>query len=227
MPINTVIALASLAYTKPFLGIASGDTSQDSFVGDLINASSVQIETYLGYSFARQVITGETYAPVERQLVVLREWPVISVQQVVGPDGLLTAGSDYFFQTQDAPRGTIFAPFGWSGNYAVGGLTLDTMAGLRDYAIDYTCGYYLPGDGSYSAGDPASLPLDISMCCAKMVSKQFFIVRRQMEGLESASEGGLSYRGHRPIRGSGYEDSTGIDPEHVALLRPYKRLTVA
>lgn len=191
-------AMTTLADVKTLLGIT--DTTQDLRLEMLINSNSAMIARACDRVFTRATYTAETYQGTNRQLLVLRQWPVVSVTSVsVG--GTVMASTEYEIKTQDQDRGVIYKSNGWNQNtqYATG-LTLDTWATGRDYSVTYVAGYYMPtdvtvapADPHYVVGDPGSLPLDLVNLCNTLVAAQNLAWKYGALGLKRISEGGLTY----------------------------------
>jgi hypothetical protein len=194
----TADAMTTLADVKAMLGIT--DATQDVRLENLINFASAMIAKYCDRVFTRSTYTSEAYAGTNRQLLVLRQWPVVSVS-LVTVGGTTMPATEYEVKSQDQAMGAIYRPNGWNQNtqYATG-LTLDTWASGRDYAVTYIAGYYMPGDVTraplephYVLGDVTSLPLDLTDLCMRMVAAQNTAWKYQAQGLKRITEGGLTY----------------------------------
>jgi len=191
-------AMTTLADVKAMLGIT--DTTQDTRLENLINRTSAMIAHYCDRVFTRSTYTAETYTGTNRQKLILRQWPVVSVSSIT-TGGTALAATEYEVKTQDQAEGAVYKADGWNQNttYATG-LTLDTWASGRDYAVTYIAGYYMPGDVTsppadphYVVGDPASLPLELVSLCETMVAAANLAYKYQAIGLKRITEGGLTY----------------------------------
>jgi hypothetical protein len=221
-------AMTTLADVKAMLGIT--DTTQDARLELLLNRISAMIAHYCDRVFTRTTYTSETYTGTNRQALVLRQWPVVSVSSVA-VNGTTMAATEYEVKTQDQAMGAIYKAGGWyqNSNYATG-LTLDTWAVGRDYAVTYVAGYYMPGDVTvapadphYVVGDPASLPLDLVSLCETMVSAANLAYKYQAIGLKRISEGGLTYE----WGAAGGFGVHGLPNELEAVIARYSRRVVA
>lgn len=188
-----VNGLCTLADVKTLAGII--DTSQDARLELLINGVSSQIADYCSRNFARTTYT-ETYAAPNRQLLMLRNSPIVSVTSITFDSTVLTAGTDYVVTPEYQTWGAIYRETGWIG-YPINReyLTSDPVAGKRVITAVYIAGYYLPADPAYSPGAAASLPLDLQYAVSLVVLAAYVQARKNnFDGLESMSEGGLSYK---------------------------------
>jgi hypothetical protein len=191
-------AMTTLADIKAMLGIT--DTASDVRLENLINRTSAMIAHYCDRVFTRSTYTAETYHGNNRQLLILRQWPVVSVTSVLA-NGSTLAATEYEVKTQDQARGVIYKSNGWNQSITyASGLTLDTWASGRDYTVTYVAGYYMPtdvtvapADPHYVVGDPASLPLELVSLCETMVAAANLAWSYNTLGLKRISEGGLTY----------------------------------
>jgi hypothetical protein len=194
----TADAMTTLSDVKTMLGIT--DTSQDTRLEMLINSSSAMIAAYCDRVFTRTAYTSESYTGTNRQLLCLRQWPVVSVS-LVTDNGNTVSSADYELKAQDAAMGALYKADGWNQHtiYSTG-LTVDPWASGRDYAVTYIAGYYMPGDVTTAPADPhyvlgssTSLPLDLQDLCRRMVAAQNLPWQYGAQGLKRISEGGLTY----------------------------------
>lgn len=217
-------ALTTLADVKALLGITSA--TDDTRLEMLINDISVMVARLCDRTFVRTTYTSENYTGTNRQLLILREWPLVSVSSVY-VNGSLIPNTLYEVKMQDQRIGAIYKSDGWNCNINyVTGLTLDTWAVGRDYTVTYIAGYYMPGDigtppaDHYIAGDPGSLPLDLQMLCCNLVAEQYKKYRYDTFGLKQISEGGLTY-----VWGgaNGSNIYTGLSSENQNIIDRYSR----
>lgn len=191
-------AMTTLADVKALLGIT--DTTQDTRLEMLINNASATIAAACDRVFTRSTYTAETHPGTNRQLLVLNQWPIVSVTSVYTGTTLM-ASTEYEMKPQDASMGVIYKSNGWNQNTTFAtGLTLDTWATDRDYSVTYVSGYYMPNDVTvapadphYVTGDAASLPLDLVNLCNTLVASQNLAWKYQAMGLKRITEGGLTY----------------------------------
>jgi hypothetical protein len=222
-------ALTTLANAKIVAGIPSAVTTYDATLEYLINKVSGKIRNYLGRTLARNTVT-EKLPATNRQYLILKEWPIISVTSLTSSDVALVLNTDYRLDAQDIASGMVYRELGWEPRLLVSGLTLDPVAAARTLDIIYVAGYYLPADVTvapadphYVAGDASSLPLEISGVADEMVVSAWFKIKRQAEGLKSYSEGGISFTWQDTINSV----NMGISDEHAVVLNAYKRFVVA
>lgn len=219
-----VNGLCTLADVKSLLGIS--DTSSDSRLELFINQVSSQIISYLGRNIIRASYS-ETYPCPNRQLLVLRNFPIISVASITFDGNPLTAGSDYIVSPEYSTWGAVYREQGWIG-YPINReyLTTDPVAGKRVIVVAYTAGYYLPADPAYVAGAADSLPLDLQYAACLITAGVYTqAAKRNFDGLTSMSEGGLSYSwmGRSMIKAnnqSGFAETPG------GILNKYRRVAV-
>lgn len=191
-------AMTTLADIKALLGIT--DTTQDTRLEILINSASATIAAACDRLFTRSTYTAETHPGTNRQMLLLDQWPIVSVSAVYSGDTLMDA-ADYELKAQDMSMGGLYKADGWNQNttYATG-LTTDTWASGRDYSVTYIAGYYMPNDVTVAPADPhyvagaaGSLPLDLVNLCNTLVASQNLAWKYQALGLKRITEGGLTY----------------------------------
>jgi hypothetical protein len=225
------VQLATVEAVKTALGI--GDSTQDSLLGQMINRISARIAEYLGYPPARAVYTADTYAINQNQLLYLRTAAIQAVSQVTIQGVTVTAGGDAGYQLSfdDAKAGRLYRGIGWCGRYFTRDMTYDPVAGARDISIDYTAGWYLPGDASFVDGNPASLPFALQDGTIQAVSELYRVNQLGAEGFVMYSEGGLKTMLEQkaaPGAGiSGFNDGSGLSEVVKGIVNPWKRWVVA
>lgn len=86
MAVDTTIALITLADAKAYLKVATGTTSEDTIISDLINECSVWINSYCGRKLVDPTFGGTVGAAYTEYYdgnggpdLFLRQWPVIVV----------------------------------------------------------------------------------------------------------------------------------------------------
>ena len=188
--------LTTIAQAKETAGVPSGNVSDDSSFERLINTVSSQVARYCDRIFGR--VTGiptytELVSPPNRQLLILRQWPIVEVTSVEDNGSPLVIDDDFRCDTQDAAKGMLYKENGWMGSALVTGLTLDPVAMARQLTVIYKAGYLLPGDPAYVAGDDGSLPLEISDVVNQLIAIRYYRQKRKNYGLSSMKEGGVSY----------------------------------
>lgn len=215
-------ALTTLSNVKAIAGIPAATTTDDALLELLINSASQTIAGYCDRIFGRSTYT-EYIPATNRQKLLLRQWPIVAVSSVTNDNVPYVLNTDYRLDDQDKAQGNVYRETGWEGQYLVTGMTNDPVASKRIVSVSYTAGYYLPSDPNYVAGDPASLPFDISMVCTQMATDAYYMTKRGGYGnLKSLTEGGLSYTWG--IDQSQYGSlSAGIADKYALTLNQYKR----
>ncbi len=214
--------LTTLANAKAIAGISAASTKYDTVLGLLISRCSGVIRRYLSRELARGTYD-ELLAPNSRQLLLLTEWPIVSVTSVADNGVPLALNVDYRCDPHDAARGVLYKEDGWQPINLVSGLTQDIMAAARTIEAVYLAGYYLPGDTNYEAGDDASLPVEISGVCEELVAIRLQKTRTQGHGLTTLREGEVNYSWKQ----ASTETEFGLSDEQAATLNAYKRFNVA
>lgn len=216
-----VNALTTIANAKLIANIPAANTAYDAVTELLINRASATVRNYLGRKLTRGTYT-EKIPATSRQLLILQEWPIVSITSLSNNGYAYTLNTNYRMDAQDAAAGMLYKEDGWNPELLVAGLTSDIMAAARTIDVVYVAGYYLPADPLYVAGADASLPLDIQGVVDELVASALLRVKLQSQGLSSYSEGGISY---------GWRNTTsvmmGLSDEHALVLNNYKRFTVS
>jgi hypothetical protein len=215
-------ALTTVANAKIMANIPTADTSYDAAIELLINRASASVTNYLGHKLARGTYT-EHIPATSRQLLIVKEFPIISVTSLSNNGIALTLNTDYRLDAQDAASGMIYKQDGWNPVNLITGLTGDIVAAERTIDVVYVAGYYLPADPLYVAGADTSLPLDISGVVDELVSSALLRIMLKAQGLSSYSEGGISYG----WKASANSIMMGLSDEHALVLNNYKRFIVA
>jgi len=206
--------LTTLSLVKLDLGLT--DSTHNTLLEQLINGVSNQILAYLDREIKRTVHTTELYAVNNAQTLLLKNYPVQTLSECKLGGVVLNIGTDVILEGES---GRLYRAQGWIGNYYTRGTFPDIFSGARDISVTYTSGYYLPADGSYSAGAATSLPLAITMAANRAVSTTFRVLDAQSQGLKSFTEGGIS----QTWIDSFPAGSTGFDPVTLGMLSLYKR----
>jgi len=173
-----------------------------------INAVSNYIEKYCDRKFKSQTYTDEPYTGTGRQKLVLKQWPITDLASVKMSGTLLNV-PDYSMSDEDALRGELYAPNGWSWDGALVGLVGEPLAPYRPYQITYTAGYVFPQDATTEV--PRTLPYDLEEACVELVSVK--LTTRGIENVKSEHLGDASM--------SYFEDD--LPPTIKAVLDRYRR----
>lgn len=207
------MALCNIDDVKILAGIPDTDTSQDARLELLINVVSSQIETYCGRTFALTTYT-ETYSPSNRQMLILRNFPVVSVSSLTNDGATFVQGTDYIFSPEYANNGMLYREQGWTGT-AVSReyLTSDPVSMKRIINIVYAAGY-------------AVIPQDLQYACQLIVLAAYMQARRNnFDGLTSITEGGLSYQwANQSVIAA--NNNSGFNQLSGGILNKYRRVVV-
>jgi len=156
MAVDTTIALITLADAKSYLKVATGTTSEDAIISDLINEVSVWINSYCGRQFIQTTYT-EYYEGTGDSSLVLKQFPVQSVTSLyrdVTRQWTVDTAIDLVHDVQlDADTGLLVL---WNHENSFG-----TGPGIVKVV--------------YSAGYPiGAVPYDLQLACRKMVAWKYF-----------------------------------------------------
>lgn len=210
--------LCTLEILKTYIGIDSEDFDEKLTL--LIKMVSAQIENYLGYPVARAVNVGEVHSVNNEQLLLLDCQPIQSVENVkIGGVEI----DDYKLIPKYSKVGMLYRGIGWCGDYYTRGMTYDVVSGVYEIEIDYTSGWYLPGDEGYTEGSADSLPFDILSACLVACSELWNLKQNNAEGIKSYSEGGIS----TTFADGGSMADCGLSGKVCSMLVDYRRQAIA
>jgi hypothetical protein len=217
-----VNALTTLANAKTIAGISLSNTAYDAMFELLVNRVSASVRGYVGRELTRQTITEQLHGN-NRQFLLLKECPIASVISVTDNGKLLVLNTDYRMDMQDAQSGRLYKIDGWNALTIGSGLTMDIMASARSITVVYAAGYYLPDNPLYVAGSAASLPFDLQGIVEEIIAERYFKTTRKSTGLNSYSEGGISFGFDN---GKANSTALGFSDEQVAVLNNYRKVVV-
>lgn len=210
--------LCTLEILKTYIGIDSEDFDEKLTL--LIKMVSAQIENYLGYPVARAVNVGEVHSVNNEQLLLLDCQPIQSVENVkIGGVEI----DDYKLIPKYSKVGMLYRGIGWCGDYYTRGMTYDVVSGVYEIEIDYTSGWYLPGDEGYTEGSADSLPFDILSACLVACSELWTLKQNNAEGIKAYSEGGIS----TTFADGGSMADCGLSDKVCSMLVDYRRQAIA
>jgi uncharacterized phiE125 gp8 family phage protein len=205
MPVGTVdttIALITLADAKAFLKVATGTTSEDAIIADLINECSVWINSYCNRKFI-DVGTNVTeyYDGDGTPQLHLRQWPVLSVTSLYA-DSARAWGADTAIDVTadvqiDNEAGILTL---WNGQSSFG-------RGTGNIKVLYRAGY------TYNS----NVPYDLQLACRKQVAWKYFqdySQRRYGVSSETTGERTVSY------------SNDALLPDVKQILNRYRRITI-
>ena len=192
----------------------------DANIERLVNRISTVVRRYIGHQLTRGTYS-EVLPNPSRQLLLLKEFPIISITTLTDRGVTLVSDSDYRCDQQDKARGVVYRENGWQPTNIVSGLTLDIQAAVRDINITYVAGYYMPNDtgaGHYVEGSATSLPDDIQQVVDEMIAARWIRIKTGTQGVTSYREAdiALNFQIHRDT------EEMGISDEHAEILNKYK-----
>lgn len=180
-------ALTTVARAKSFLGISGA--AKDFVLTMLILAASKYIEsTYCRRKFKHQTFTNEVYSGKNGKRLWLKNKPITDGSTVTlqkrstsnNEDDWQTVPSDQYFINREAGNLELIR-----FNDAWLGLGGDFQAGVQNYRVTYTAGYYLPSESEYQDGtdDDKDLPYDLELAVLDLLGAVYNA--RQAAGIES------------------------------------------
>lgn len=192
--------LVTLENVKEFIGLASTDTSKDTFLRHLITRASRFIKTYAGREFVSATFSEEVHSGNDRQKLYLDHYPIISVTEVKEDDVALDADEYEVL----ANEGALFREAGWYGGTLAMASVLSTepdpYAETRNLKVTYTAGW-------------ADVPDDIEQACLQMVA--LWYTGAGTYGIEhETTPGGYSVT---------YSKATGVPEDIKQVLDLYKK----
>lgn len=124
------MALFTAADVKNHIGLA--ESTFDVPMAIVVDAIHEDMLRYTQRKFLEQTaIVGEKHVGDLRPLLVLREFPLISVQQLKIAGAVVATGSGTW-EIQELDSAILYRPSGWD---------LPVNAGQKNVEVDYTCGY--------------------------------------------------------------------------------------
>lgn len=186
--------IVTLASIKLFLGIEPLDTTQDAVITMFQESVEASVVSFCDSDFTAQVVTGEVVDGIQADIIVPKNYPVISVEGVYlgvdasGANGsLLDATSDYTFSAS-----------------AISLIRNSTPFQRSSVRIDYTWGY-------------SAVPGDVKMAIYQCVKAELQRYSRNTEDVSTRSKGVESDGG-----AGAWDATTGLPKAIVAKLASYK-----
>lgn len=175
----------------------------------LINAYSGYVESETGRKF-KQEKRIEKHESVGNQNLVLREYPIVSVESIrdIKSDTMISPGS--YDWKQDGEIGVVYMDSGWPVKGYSGGLSGDIRLLSRYLEVTYTAGYILPKDATEE--QPSTLPADIQWAVWQMVQQQWNLSSNGANGLAAFSISDVSWTFDKEI-----------NPQVQGILNQYTR----
>lgn len=177
MAVDATIALTTLADAKTFAKVTAA-TSEDTIIGDLINAVSQQINAYCGRRFIEATYTDYLDGDGSRDLI-LPQCPVVSIT-TLADDPLRVWGTD----TQKDVSGSVIL------DQVAGLVTLWNQGGFflhgsRNVKVVYIAGFVLT-----AAANHFTLPYEVTLACKLRVSELYRNAYAQWRrGIQSDQQG--------------------------------------
>jgi len=157
------MSLVTDAYYKYYLGISQSD-SITTTIAPLINAAEKRIKEFLNRDIEITSYTDELYDGNGKSILVVRQFPLVSVSAIKRYDGLssgsqvwttLVQGTDYDRLVISKEAFSIYLDNG----------TFEE--GIQNYKISYIAGYGTVATGSVLTN---LIPDDIQMACKELVA---------------------------------------------------------
>lgn len=185
-------ALTTLEDVKVMLGIDPDDedSRRDALLVNLINYASAWIESMTGRHLGKNHYV-QRYVGSGYQELVLREWPILSVEYIKDTVSGQILPPDSYDIDMDGDIGVTFKDDGWPFNGYVGGLAYDYLLASRYLEVSYTAGYVLPKDATPE--EPCTLPADLQGVVWSIIQQQFAVISNGAEGLSAFSISDVSW----------------------------------
>ncbi len=203
-------ALTTVEDTLEFMGMDAGIThdSVKNNLTRLINAYSDYVESTTGRKFKRGQYT-ERHESVGRQSLVLREYPIISVESIQDINGGALEPDSYDWK-QDGAVGVVHLDSGWPMKGYRSGLANDIRLLSRYLEVVYTAGYILPKDATDE--EPATLPVNLQWAVWQLVQQQWNLSSNGANGLAAFSISDVTWTFDKVL-----------DPQVDSILSQYMR----
>ncbi len=179
-------ALTTVEDMLEFIGMDAENTpdSVKNNLTRLINAYSDYVESTTGRKF-RKAQYVERHESTGFQSLVLREYPIVSVEFIRDVNSGAVFEPDAYDWKQDGEAGVIYFDSGWPMKGYREGLSNDVRLLSRYLEISYTAGYVLPKDADEE--NPATLPGDLQWAVWQMVQQQWNLSSNGANGLAAFS----------------------------------------
>lgn len=196
MPL-TLRALTTLAEVKVELGIT--DTLKDTLLEKYINTASDVVLKHIDRKLIYGSYEGEEYPGSGTTDLYIREYPIVSISQILLDEcELVEADDDYTLTDVDKEEGKIYRSNGWNQNLkSFGPLTNTPYAeALRNVEIDYIAGYCTQHqvDEAVAGCAERNLPYDIEWVVTDMVSQMYRVNCTKNQGQAEYKAGKVSIK---------------------------------
>lgn len=174
-------ALTTVSRVKARLEIASGTTTWDALLAELINGATDIIEQYVGRRLASATYTNQIYSMRQGQrLLFLKAFPVTAISSF-----------QYRIGTPDVPAWTDFlaSEYYLDENGENGAIKIYfSLGGTNAVRITYTAGYTI----NFSTGH--TLPYSISDICERLVVHMFKKRTDEGKSNDTAAEASVTWK---------------------------------
>lgn len=204
-------ALTTVPDTLEFMGM-DPDTVPDPVRNNLIrliNAYSDYMESTTGRKFKRNRYV-ERHESVGNQNLVMREYPIVSVESIRDVNGGANLEPSQYDWEQGGDTGVIYMDSGWPMKGYRTGLSNDIRLVSRYLEVIYIAGYILPKDAT--AKQPATLPGDLQWAVWQLVQQQWNLSSNGANGLSAFSISDVTWTFDK-----------GLDPQVGSILNQYMR----
>jgi hypothetical protein len=166
--------LTTLARVKSFLGIT--DSSQDTFLTDLIAIATETIQNYTGRTFSLESIT-EKLPGTNTAKLILSKFPIVSITSITDQSGLIAATG---YEISDNLAGTVYRkndifPFKGQNTGILG--FINEKESENSITILYQAGY-------------TTIPLDVEMAAISYI-RTLYLGRSKDTNIASESVSGV------------------------------------
>lgn len=193
-------ALCSLAQAKAYLDVQSSDTSQDTKLELLINASSSMIENYIDRKLIYQQYV-EYHDGRNSDRILLKEWPAIKPVEII------------FDQTWSYGASNVIDP----EHYQLESEIMVVLKGYkfprgnRNIKVTYYAGYQSP----VTLGSGPVMPAELVQACIMLVAWQYQLRADRRLGIASKGK-----------QGESVSFVKGLPPEIAMMLDLHVRIEV-
>lgn len=128
------MAIIAIADVKTHLSVS--DTALDTVLTPVVAAVDFGVKKYCGRLLEQTAITGEKHVGDTRIYLDLKEYPLVSVQQLKIGGTIIATGSSSW-EIFDLKAARLYRPSGWD---------LPSNAGQQNIDVNYTAGYAAASD---------------------------------------------------------------------------------
>ncbi len=200
-----------LAVVKDDLGVTG--SSEDGLLTGMIQQASDIIISHTGRQFARERVT-ETLPANDEFTMVLTRTPIVTVHAITH-DGSTISSTSY--AVDDSSAGILFRETRWTKTTLFANFLspYPTDHGRRDWSVDYTAGYIMPG-----SSDARTLPHDLERACIDIV-KSMYLSKSDNPNVKTQKVGDAS-----ETKFGGSDSASAIPPAALKVLNYWRRMEV-